>query len=91
MNSQALSEKEMMNDGLGTEKQLLNEYSTFIAEATCQNLRNQLQQIMTETQQMQFGIFNAMQSKGWYQIKNAPLSEVGETVYTLQQVQSQLN
>ena len=91
MNTQNLSEKEMMNDALSTEKQLLSEYSTFIAEASCQNLRNQLQQIMTETQQMQFGIFNEIQSKGWYQIKNAPLTEVGQAVTTLQQVKAQLN
>ena len=90
MNNQALTEKEMMEDGLGTEKQLLSQYTTFIAESTCQNLRNQLQQIMTETQQMQFSIFNAMQSKGWYQIKNAPLTEVGQAVTQMQQVQSQL-
>lgn len=91
MNQPVLSEKEMMEDCLSTEKQLLNEYSTFISEASCQNLRNQLQQIMTEMQQMQFGVFNAMQSKGWYPIKNAPLTEVGEAVTNLQQLQSQLN
>ena len=90
MNNQALTEKEMMDDGLSTEKLLLQQYTTFIAESTCQNLRNQLQQIITETQQMQFGIFNAMQSKGWYQIKNAPLTEVGHTVTQMQQVQSQM-
>lgn len=91
MNNQSLTEREMMDDGLSTEKQLLNEYSTFISEVTCQNLRNQLQQIMTETQQMQFGIFNEMQAKGWYQIKNAPLTEVGQTVTNMQQIQSQMN
>ena len=92
MNSKhTLTEKEMMEDGLSTEKQLLNQYSIFIAEATDQNLRNQLQQIMTETQQMQYGIFYAMQSKGWYQIKNAPLSEVGQTISTMQQVHSQMS
>jgi len=89
--NQTLTEREMIDDGLSTEKQLLSQYSTFIVEATCQNLRNQLQQIMTETQQMQFGIYNAMQSRNWYQVKNAPLTEVGQTVTNFQQVQTQLS
>ena len=76
MTNKPLNEQEILNDALTTEKQMLNAYSTFIAEATCQNLREQLNRIITETQQTQFEIYNAMQAKGWYQGKNAQLNEV---------------
>lgn len=85
-----LTEQEMMNDALATEKQLLHAYGTYIAEATCQNLRNELSKIITETQQLQFEIYNAMKSKGWYVVKNAPVNEVSQAVDKYQQVRSSM-
>ncbi len=90
MQQTILKEKELMQDGLQTEKSLFQSYGMLMTEATCQNLRMELQQIMTETQQMQFGIFNAMQEKDWYPVKNAPLIEVGDTITSMQQLQGKL-
>lgn len=91
MQQAMLSEKELMQDGLQNEKALFQSYGVLMTEATCQNLRMELQQIMTETQQMQFGIFNAMQEKDWYPIKNAPLTDVSEAITNMQQLQGQLH
>ena len=83
-----LTEQELANDALNTEKQLLNSYGIFLAESTCQNLRNELSQIITENQQVQFEIFNAMKAKGWYQIKNVPMQEMTDAVNKFQQVKT---
>ncbi len=90
MQQTILKEKELMQDVLQTEKTLFQSYGVLMTEATCQNLRMELQQIMTETQQMQFGIFNAMQEKDWYPVKNAPLTEVGDTITNMQGLQGKL-
>ena len=89
-NINGMTEQELMNDALATEKQLISVYGTYIAEASCQNLRNEMTKIITETQQVQFEIFNAMKSKGWYNIKNAQLNDVQQTFQKYQQVKSQL-
>ena len=84
----ALTDKEIINDALAMEKQLLHAYGTYIAEATCQNLRNELSKIITQTQQLQFEIFNAMRNKGWYDVKNASIDEVNQAVLKYRQEKS---
>lgn len=91
MQQATLTEKELMQDILQTEKTLFQSYGVLMTEASCQNLRMELQQIMTETQQMQFGIFNAMQERSWYNVKNAPLTDVGNTITSMQGLQGKLN
>lgn len=89
-NNANLSERELLNDALATEKQLLHAYSTYIAEASCQNLRQEMSKIITDTHQMQFELYNAMQQKGWYNQKNAELQEVQQAVQKFQQVKNEL-
>jgi spore coat protein CotF len=89
-NFNGMTEQEIMNDALATEKQLISVYGTYISEASCQNLRNELNKIITETQQVQFEIFNAMKAKGWYNVKNAQMGDVQQTCQKYQQVKSQL-
>ena len=75
-----LSEKEIINDALSSEKQLLHVYSTYLAEASCPNLRNELTRVFNETQQMQFELYKAMEQKGWYTTQNAELQQVQQAV-----------
>lgn len=85
-----LTEQEIMNDALMTEKQLISSYAIFLAEVSCQNLRNELHKLITETGQVQFEIFNAMKSRGWYNVKNAPIEDVQQTFQKFTQVKNQL-
>lgn len=85
-----LSEKQLVNDAIATEKQLLNLYSTYIAEASCPNLRGELSRILTETQQTQFELFKAMEQKGWYQIQNAELQKVQQAVQKADQLKTEM-
>ncbi len=89
-NNANLSEQDLMGDALTTEKQLINSYSTFLSEATCPNLRNELNKIITETQQLQFNLYNAMKQKGWYAAPNAQLQQVQQAVQKFDQMKQQL-
>lgn len=85
-----LSEKEILNDALSSEKQLLHVYSTYLAEASCPNLRNELTKVFNETQQMQFELYKAMEQKGWYTIQNAELQQVQQAVTKFSQEKNNL-
>ena len=85
-----LTEKELLNDALSSEKQLLHVYSTYLAEASCPNPRNELTRVFNETQQMQFELFKAMEQRGWYPIQNAELQQVQQTVDKFNQMKSDL-
>lgn len=89
-NMNGMTEQEIMNDALAMEKQIISNYGTYLAESSCQNLRNELTKIITENQQVQFEIFNAIKAKGWYNIKNAPLNDVQQAYQKFQQVKNQI-
>jgi len=71
-----LTEQEIMNDALSSEKQIISAYGTFLAESTCENLRSEMAKIINDKQQIQFEIFDTMKQKGWYNVKNANLNDV---------------
>lgn len=85
-----LSEQDIMTDALNTEKQCITSYGTYLAEATCQQLRQELNQIISENQQVQYEIFDSMKQRGWYQAKNAPINEVQQSVQKQGQVKQSL-
>lgn len=65
-----------MHDLLATEKQVITAYSTGMTESSCPNLRNTLEDNFTKVEKVQYEIFNAMNQKGWYPVKDAPANEV---------------
>lgn len=71
-----MCEKDLMQDLLATEKQVISAYSTGITESSCQNLRNTLIDNFKNDQNIQYKIFDAMKQKGWYPTKDAPDNEV---------------
>jgi len=76
MNTTNLSEKDMMQDLLATEKQTISAYSTGITETSCENLRKTLLNNFRTSEETQYKIFDAMKQKGWYQTKDAPDADV---------------
>lgn len=91
MNTQAnLSEKDLLNDLLNQEKQLVNSYATFITEASCPNLRQVLTTQLGETATQQYQIFDQMRQKGYYQTKDAPSNEVMQTKQKFAQMKNTL-
>jgi len=86
-----LSEKDLLNDLLNQEKQLISTYSTYISEASCTNLRQVLTDQFNQTVQDQFEVFDHMRKKGYYQTKDAQAQEVQQSKQKFQQMQSELS
>ncbi len=72
----SMSEKDLMQDLLATEKQAISAYSTGITESSCENLRNTLIENFKNDQNIQYKLFDAMKQKGWYSTKDAEDNEV---------------
>ena len=84
------SEKEIINDALTSEKQIINAYGTFLSESTCENLRSELSKMINDKQQIQYQIFDAMRQKGWYDVKNANMSDVQTAMQKFQGIKQQM-
>lgn len=85
-----MNEKEMMQDLLTTEKQVISSYSTGITESSCQNLRNTLVNNFKCAQDIQYKVFDAMKQKGWYPTKDAPANEVQQLKNEANQMMTEL-
>ncbi len=71
-----MNDKELTQDLLASEKQVISAYSTGITESSCMNLRNTLVDNFKNVQEVQYKVFDAMRQKGWYPTKDAPDNEV---------------
>lgn len=93
MNNQSncsLSEKDMMQDLLTTEKQIISAYSTGVTESSCMDLRSTLVNNFNCVQDIQFKVFQAMNQKGWYPVKQAQPGEVQQLKVKSQQMINEL-
>jgi spore coat protein F len=86
-----MSEQDLLNDMLETEKSLISSYSTYISEASCPNLRRVLSSSFTETTEDQFEVFDNMRKKGYYQTKDAQDQEVQQAKQKFGQMKSELS
>ncbi|GAA0728066.1 spore coat protein [Clostridium malenominatum] len=89
-NTPNLTEKDLMQDLLTTEKQVISAYSTGITETSCENLRTVLVNNFKKTEDIQYKVFDAMKQKGWYQTKDAPDNEVQKVKSESTQMQQEL-
>lgn len=89
-NHPSFTEKELMNDLIASEKQVTSAYNTGITEASCSNLRQELTKCLTETQEIQYELFNAMKQRGWYQTKQAQQQDVQSAKTKYQQLKTEL-
>ena len=85
-----MGEKEILNDLLNTEKQMIGTYSTAVTESSCANMRQVMLKNIEQLSNDQLAIFNTMVSKGYYQKKDAQDQEVQQAKQKFQQMQSQL-
>jgi spore coat protein F len=85
-----LSEKEIMQDLLTTEKQGVASYSSGITETSCQNLRDTLVNNFKTAETIQFKIWDTMHQKGWYPTKDAETNEVNKLKTDANQMSTEL-
>lgn len=85
-----LTEQDLLNDLLNQEKQMMSSYTTFISEASCENLRDILTNHFNQTCEDQYQVFDHMRQKGYYQAKDAKTQEVKKAKQTFEQVKASL-
>ena len=73
-----LSEKEIMQDSLSSQKFAADNYNTFAGECVNEALRDTMLNILDDEHIIQSQIFNVMRSNGWYQVENAPQEKITE-------------
>lgn len=85
-----MKEKDLMQDLLTSEKQVISAYSTGITEVSCINLRSTLVNNFKSAQDIQFKVFDTMKQKGWYTTKDAPDNEVNQLKNQANQMMGEL-
>jgi len=86
----SLSEKESLMDMLTMEKELISMYTTSIMDMDSQNLRQTLSYNLHEAFLDQYGIYRNMNSRGYYPVQMAPISEVQQACQQYTQIGQQL-
>ena len=73
-----MNDQERMTDFICSEKKMSANYDTFASECVCLPLRDDFLNILNQSHQIQTDLFKIAQSKGWYQVEQAPASKVSQ-------------
>lgn len=73
-----INEKDSLTDILMQEKEMIKVYGTFLPEGSTSQLRNIMKKNMDVVAQQQYEVFNAMQDKGYYKVKDAEDKQINE-------------
>ncbi len=68
MQSLGITDAQLLNDALSTEKQVSGSYNNAVLESVDPNIRKQLQHIQKEEQDHAEILFNEMKNRGWYTV-----------------------
>ena len=74
--SQILTEKQILQDSLMSQKQITGSYNTYAGECVSEKLRCAMLSILDEEHKIQADIFSSMQAKGWYQVEQAEQQKI---------------
>lgn len=84
-----MNDRDFLNDMLTTEKYMTSSYSTFLHEASHQQLYQDMLNIFTETQSCQRELYNLMFKKGWYTLEAADQQKLQQSYQQFQGYTSQ--
>ena len=73
-----MKDQERLTDFLCSEKKLSANYDTYASECVNTNLRNDFLKIFNQSHVTQGELFSMAQSKGWYQVEQAPQDKVSQ-------------
>lgn len=74
--AQLMTEKEILQDCLGSQKLASATYNTFAGECVNEQLRTTMLNILDEEHKLQADIFNSMHANGWYPVEPADQQKV---------------
>ncbi len=72
----SMTEREMMEDGLNSQKLMTARYNSYAGECQNKELRQAMLTILNQEQELGAEIFEEMSAKGWYQVEEAQPSEL---------------
>ncbi|NLH01861.1 MAG: spore coat protein [Clostridiales bacterium] len=75
-NGQSLTEKDILQDLISSQKYVTTNYNTFAGECVNEQLRSAFLNILDDEHRIQADIFNDMSSNGWYQTTPADQQRV---------------
>lgn len=75
-NKNQMSERDMMEDGLSSQKQISSNYNTCASECSDNQLRATFLNILKDEQDLGAQIFDEMSARGWYPVKQAQQSDI---------------
>lgn len=78
----AYDDKTMMTDMLSTQKFISSNYNNYAGECATKQAKARLMKILEDEHEIQFGIFQAMNEKGWYPTTPAPTDKINQAVQT---------
>ncbi len=86
-----LTEKDMLDDLLNQEKQMMASYAASLQEASCKNLRKLLSGHFNQASQDQYELFDRMREKGYYQPRGATGQAVQQVKNAYKNTQNELS
>ena len=73
-----MNDQERMTDFICSEKKMTSNYNTYASECVNMDLRDDFLSILNKSHQTQSDLFRIAQTKGWYQVEQAPQSKVSQ-------------
>ena len=86
----SLTDREIMDDILSSQKHITGVYNTFSNECVNRQLQSDMLNILNDEHGMQFDIFADMQKRGWYNPATAEQQKITETKTKFQNISAQL-
>lgn len=80
-----ISEKEILNDMLLSEKYIINNYNNYINECSSATIRDKFLNILSEEHHIHSEIFSQMKKRGWYKTEEIPKEKLSEIVSNLKE------
>ncbi len=74
--AQIMSEKEILNDCLSSQKHISASYNSFAGECASEQLRNAFLNILDDEHRIQADLFTNLSSNGWYTLQPAEQQKV---------------
>lgn len=74
----SMSDQERITDFLASQKQISSSYDTFANECVSTSLRDAFLNILSEEHKIQSDLFNAAQSRGWYNPEQADTQKISQ-------------
>lgn len=85
-----LTDREIMDDVLSSQKHITGSYNTFTNECVNEQLKNDMLKILNDEHHIQFTVFGDMQKRGWYSPAAAQAQNITEAKTKFEGIATQL-